>query len=129
MFSPEMIAQCRQNLQQREKARQQANEERRQQARQSVLSAIAKVMPHYPAVMRVYLFGSMTRPRSFRTDSDIDIGIEGVNTAVCFDIWRDLERTAQMWNLDVRSLEDNDPFSDQVKARGELIYEQPLETS
>jgi predicted nucleotidyltransferase len=60
---------------------------------------------------------------TFRPDSDIDIGVEGANVALCFDIWRDLEQAIPEWPLDVRSLDPADAFSERVRAKGELIYE------
>ncbi|MBN1992335.1 MAG: nucleotidyltransferase domain-containing protein, partial [Anaerolineae bacterium] len=76
-------------------------------------------------VRRVYLFGSVTRPGAFRPDSDVDIGLEGANMALCFDVWRELERAAPAWRLDVRSLEPEDLFTERVRQKGEVVYEQP----
>lgn len=122
-FSSEEIAKYRRAFQQREQQRYHESEKQRHAARQIVCDAIAITMPHYPTVRRVYLFGSVTKPGAFRSDSDIDIGVEGVDVAVCFGIWRDLERIVKEWLLDVRSLDPDNPFSLRVRQQGELIYE------
>lgn len=128
-FSPETIASYRRAFYQRVQAQFQANEQRRQQARQAVGEAIKTVIPHYPAVRRVYLFGSVTRAGAFGPDSDVDIGLEGANMALCFDIWRDLERAVPEWRLDVRSLDPEDLFAERVRQKGEPVYEQPTSDS
>lgn len=122
------IARYRQSFQQRAQKRLAAHEERREQARQAARNAITIVMPRYPMVQRVYLFGSVVRPGAFRSSSDIDVGIEGADMALCFDIWRDLERTAAGWQFDVRLLESEDPFSERVRQKGEVVYEHATES-
>lgn len=123
MISPEKMAKYRQTFYQRQEAYRQKNETRQKKVLPVVKQAVRKVMPMYPTVQRVYLFGSLIRPGAFRTDSDIDLGIEGVNMADCFDIWRDLEQIVTDWNFDVRPLEADDLFSERVRTKGVLIYE------
>lgn len=128
-LSAKEIARYRQSFQQRAQKRLAAREEQRAQARQAARNAITTVMPRYPMVQRVYLFGSVVRPGAFRSSSDIDVGIEGADMALCFDIWRDLEREAAGRQFDVRPLEPEDPFSERVRQRGELIYDQTPATA
>jgi predicted nucleotidyltransferase len=128
-FSPETIANYRRAFQRRAQAHFQANEHRRQQARQAIAEAIKTVIPHYPTIRRVYLFGSVTRPGAFGPDSDVDIGLEGANMALCLDIWRDLERAVPAWRLDVRSLDPEDLFTERVRQKGEMVYEQSTSDS
>ncbi len=128
-ISPEVMADYRRTFQKRSKARFQAREKRRQQAKQAAFDAIDKVIPHYPLVQRVYLFGSVITSGVFSENSDVDVGIEGVDMALCFDIWRDLERAAPEWTFDVRSLDPDDPFSERVRQKGELVYEWSNTTS
>ena len=125
-LSPDIIANYRRTFHQRAQARFRANEERRRQARQTVLEAIVMIAPRYPNVQRVYLFGSIIRPGAFRLDSDIDLGVEGADMALCFQLWRDLEQAVTEWMLDVRSLEDDDPFSQRVRLKGEVVYERAI---
>jgi predicted nucleotidyltransferase len=127
-LSPERIAQYRRTFDRRAQARHQASERRRQQARQCIVEAIRMVMPRYPTVSRVYLFGSVIRPTAFRPDSDIDVGIEGADMALCFDIWRDLEQLVLDWRLDVRSLGPDESFTERIRQKGELVYEPSVST-
>ena len=122
-LSPEAIADYRRSFHRRAHARFQAGEKERHQARQTVLEAVIATAPRFPSVKRVYLFGSITRPGAFRSDSDIDLGVEGADMAVCFRLWRELEQVVTDWMLDVRALEDDDPFSRRVRLKGEVVYE------
>ncbi len=123
-LTPQAIAAYRRNFQQRLQARCQAAEARRSRAKKAVSRAIAALMPGYPAVKRVYLFGSIVKPGRFNeTTSDIDIGIEGATMALCFDIWRDLEQALPDWAMDVRPLPPQDPFTERIRQKGELVYE------
>lgn len=124
-LSPETIAKYRQTFQQRTQARFEAREKRRQQAQKAVDEAIRAIMPRYPSVRRVYLFGSVVKLGAFGPNSDVDIGIEGADMALCFDIWRELEWTVPEWRLDVRSLDLEDAFTERVRLKGELVYERP----
>ena len=126
-LSSDDIAVYRHNLHQRAQARLREREKRRQRARQVVMDAISVVAPRYPTVRRVYLFGSVTRPGAFGPDSDVDIGVEGADMALCFDIWRDSEKAAPEWELDVRSLDEDDPFAERVRQKGDLIYERAIQ--
>lgn len=128
-LSPKAIATYRRTFQQRAQARFQAREKRRQQAKRAVCDAIRMVMPHYPSVQQVYLFGSVIKPGAFRRDSDVDIGVVGANMALCLDIWRDLEQAAPEWMLDVRSLDAQNRLTKRIRQKGELIYERSIPAS
>lgn len=79
-------------FEERERQRQAKREHRRQEALAAIRQAIRAAAPSYPAVQRVYVFGSVTRPGAFRPDSDIDVGVERLDAGACFDLWRDLEQ-------------------------------------
>jgi len=123
LLSPEVTKKYRQAFKQRQQQRFEAAENRRLQAKQAAHKAIHNILVHYPSIRRVYLFGSVLTPGAFKDSSDIDVGIEGADMALCFDIWRDLEQAAPTWRFDVRPLEPEDPFSKRVRQRGELIYD------
>jgi predicted nucleotidyltransferase len=125
-WKPEDIAIYRRAFEQRAQARLRKKEELRLRARQAVVEAIETIALAYPTVQRVYLFGSVIRPGAFGPDSDVDIGLEGANTALCFDIWRDLEQAAPEWKLDVRSLVPDDLFSERIREKGEVIYDRSI---
>jgi hypothetical protein len=46
--------------------------------------------------------------------------------ALCFDIWRDLEQIVTDWNLDVRALKPEELFTQRIRQKGELVYEQSV---
>ncbi len=124
---PEEMAAYRQSFQRREQSRFQAGETRRKRARQAIHNAIQSIAPHYVVVRRVYLFGSITRPGTFSPRSDIDLGIDGGDMALCFKLWRALEKIIQDWPLDVRQLRNDDLFSERVRLK-RATYEMGFHT-
>jgi len=120
--SDDATAVYRRAFEERERRRQAERERCRQEALAAIRQTIRAVAPSYPAVQRVYVFGSVTRHGAFRPDSDIDVGVEGLDAGVCFDLWRDLEQAVPGWTLDVRPLKPNDYFSDKVRQRGVMVY-------
>ncbi len=122
-LSPEAMATYRHTFQQRSQAQLEAREKRRQQATDAARAAIVIIMPRYLMIQRAYLFGSILKPGGFGPNSDIDVAVEGVNMALCLDIWRDLEQSAPEWQFDVRSLSKNDLFSERIRQKGNLVYE------
>ncbi len=122
MISPEVLRAYRSAFRQRMEAQRYAREELRARARQAARTAIVAVFPHYPAVRRAYLFGSVTRPGAFGPRSDVDIGLEGGDIGLCLQIWRDLEKIVPAWQFDVRLLDD-DWFAERTRNKGELVYE------
>ncbi len=122
-ISPQDMAKYRSTFRQQERLHIAEREARRKQAQLAVRSAVEATMPHYPSIKRVYLFGSVIGSGIFRANSDIDIGLEGTKATFHFDVWRDLEKIIKDWMLDVRFLDPEDPFSERVRQKGELIYE------
>jgi predicted nucleotidyltransferase len=121
-LSDDTIAVYRRAFEERERRKYAEREHRRQEALRAIRQAVRAVAPSYPAVQRVYLFGSVTRPGAFRPDSDVDVGVEGLDAAAWFDLWRDLEQAATGWTLDVRPLKPGDHFCERVRQRGTMIY-------
>ncbi len=117
------LAACRRSFIAREEKRRAERERRRQAALRAAQNAIASLLPDYPTVRRVYLFGSVVRPGAFRDDSDVDIAVEGVGPAEYFALWRDLEKAMPDWTVDLRDLVPGTPFARRVQARGQLVYE------
>lgn len=120
---------CRENLRQRQARRYRERETQRQAARTAVLAAIRTVLPEYPQVQRIYLYGSITHPGTFGAQSDVDIAVEGTNAEDYFTLWRDLQEAAPEWEIDLREINQPCYFSDTVRQRGELIYERKHATS
>jgi predicted nucleotidyltransferase len=129
LLSPEAINKYRQTFKKRKQQQFEAAENRRLTAKQAAHKAVHNITIRYPSIRRIYLFGSVITPGAFRDSSDIDVGVEGADMALCFDIWRDLEQAAQPWPFDVRPLEAEDPFSERVRQRGELIYDRTHTTA
>jgi predicted nucleotidyltransferase len=127
-LSSEAMATYRRAFHQRSQAQLKIREKRRQQATDAARAAIAVVMPCYPMVQRAYLFGSILKSGGFGPNSDIDIAVEGANTALCFDIWRDLEQSAPEWQFDVRPLAEKDLFSERIRRKGNIVYERTTTT-
>lgn len=117
------IAACRAYLHTRQERRRQAREERRQAALEALRVAVHSVLPRFPGVRRAYLFGSVLRPGALRSTSDVDVAIEGgLNAQEYFALWRELERAAPGWLIDVLELDRDVRFATLVRERGELIY-------
>ncbi|MFH7241714.1 MAG: nucleotidyltransferase domain-containing protein [Spirulina sp.] len=117
------LQQCRDNFRQRAAEQQTAWEVLRQKARQDAITAIRQVIPHYPNITQVYLFGSVTQPGQFCDHSDIDIAVAGTDAATYFALWRDLESACPDRLIDLREINHPSHFSDMVRRTGELVYE------
>lgn len=113
----------RRTFQAREKRLRQKREARRQKALQMAQQVIPPIAATYPSVRRVYLFGSILRPGFFHQQSDIDIALDGSTAHDYFDFWRTLEEAMPNWTIDVRELDNNSFFSNQVRQTGLLLYE------
>jgi predicted nucleotidyltransferase len=120
------VAACRAHLQARQEQEYQAREQRRLAALKALRRAAQSVLPHFPCVRRAYLFGSVLRSGAWRSTSDIDLAIEGTLSAEAyFALWRELERAAAGWPIDLVELDRDLHFADRVRERGELIYGHP----
>jgi len=87
-------------------------------------SSIVKRIIEIAAPTRIYQWGSLLRPESFREYSDIDIALEGVLDAeTFFRILAEAERLTK-FPLDIVQLEKIEPeFADDIRQRGTLVYE------
>lgn len=115
---------CRVALQARQAEQYAECEERRQAALTTVRAAAKRALTHFPAVQRAYLFGSVLRQGALRRTSDVDIAIEGrLDAETYFAVWRELERLAEGWDIEVVELKPEVRFAARVREQGELIYE------
>lgn len=118
------LAASRAYLAARQAQRDQAREQRRQAALADVRAAVQCVLPRFPTIRRAYLFGSVLRPSAMRATSDIDIALEGeLDAATYFAAWRELERAAGGWQIEVVELGPDLRFAASVRERGEIVYE------
>jgi len=117
------VAACRANLQRRYERRYQARERRRHMVRKAVRAAARSVGPRFPAVRRLYLFGSAVHPGALRPASDVDVAVEGeIDAETFFALWRELEQETGL-PIELVVLEAGLRFADRVREEGELIYE------
>ena len=85
--------------------------------------AVRALLPRFPGVQRAYLFGSVLHPGGWRATSDVDIAIEGkLDAREYLALWRELERAAPDWLIDLVELGQDLRFAERVRERGELIY-------
>ena len=118
------VSACRAYLQARQEQRHQAREQRRRAALRAVRTAACSILPRFPGIRRAYLFGSVLRPGAMRASSDVDVAIEGELSAESyFALWRELERAAAGWLIDLVELDRNPRLAARVRETGELIYE------
>ena len=91
---------------------------------QAMRAAIHAVLPSFPAVRRVYLFGSVLRSGAMRAVSDVDVAVEGeLSAEEYFALWRELERAAPGWAIDLVEIERTPRLAARIRETGELIYE------
>ena len=121
------VVACRAYLQARQRQRDLEQEALRQQVLQAVRTAAPSVLASFPQVWRAYVFGSVVRPGAmFRSDSDIDVAVEGdLSAEVYFALWRELERAIPGGATEVVELGQDPRFAERVRQTGEVIYERP----
>ncbi len=81
--------------------------------------AIRRLAPQYPAVRRVYLFGSLLRPGRFHAASDIDVALECDDLEVETPFARALERELAT-PIDLRPFKG--AVTEAVRNDGEQVY-------
>ena len=117
------LKQCRDNFKQRTTTQRAERETLRHQAREEEIAAILQVIPQYPQITKIYLFGSITQSGQFHQHSDIDIAVAGTDAATYFAVWRDLEAVCSNWLIDLREINPPSHFTDIVLQSGKLVYE------
>ncbi|MDM8527830.1 nucleotidyltransferase domain-containing protein [Anaerolineales bacterium HSG24] len=105
---------------QREQIRQAKLEQTRLHWFNRVRDLVQKIAPQYPAIKRVYLFGSLAQLGRFRSHSDIDLAVVCTNIAAETVFWRKLEQVIKH-SVDVRPLTES--IAEAVKQYGILLYE------
>lgn len=115
-----MVRAAAQRLKRRTARREEEREARRRRA-QSTARRIATILAEAdPTLRRVIGFGSTFETwRTFREDSDIDLGIEGGD-------WFLLSRSIPSSEFEVSLVElelQNQEFSHHVRSHGETLYE------
>ena len=114
------IETARQYYYEREAQRHTKRETERYQWLQRVREAVLRLVPHYPGVQRIYLFGSLVQPGRFRPDSDIDMAVECDTIETESAFWQALEQELKR-SVDIRPLVG--VIADLATTNGELVYE------
>ncbi|MBP7999763.1 MAG: nucleotidyltransferase domain-containing protein [Chloroflexi bacterium] len=104
---------------QREVAQLARREALRQEKLAAAQIAISALAPQFPALERVYLFGSIVQCGRFTRHSDIDVAVVGGEPAIHTQFWRLLEQQLH-WNIDVRPCLD--PIQATVYREGICAY-------
>ncbi len=108
---------------QRAAKRLQARERLRLGKLAAIRTAIKQIVPAYPMIQAVYLFGSVMQNGRFTTKSDIDIAIQCNPQNACLpietELWRKLEEAVQ-WEVDLRPY--TPPLTQAVANYGECVY-------
>lgn len=100
--------------------------ERRRRAAAEAAGRMARILVDEFAVGRVYLVGSLLRPESFGTHSDIDLVVVGLDPARYFKalsrIWKELPKGME---VDLVPFEDaNEHLRTLTLTEGLLLYDQ-----
>ena len=116
------LARCKKNLQKRIQRKVQANEQIRLRVFQETLPRLVAWFQKNPVVEKAYLFGSILEKGNFTSESDLDLGVAGLDEKKYFEVWAQLEEIARM-PIDFRTLDQNTHFAESVKKNGRVIYE------
>ncbi|NOY76039.1 MAG: nucleotidyltransferase domain-containing protein [Kiritimatiellaeota bacterium] len=85
----------------------------------AVLNIVRKYNPE-----RVYQWGSLVDTENFNGNSDIDIAVEGIESAEAFFALHKEAEEATDFTLDLVQLEKIEPeFRNIIKSKGRLVYE------
>jgi predicted nucleotidyltransferase len=104
----------------RDEERRAQREANRLQWLASARTLILRLAPDYPALQRVYLFGSITQLGRFRSDSDIDVVVEATDLESENAFWHALQRALDR-EVDVRPWDE--AIISAVQIYGEMVYE------
>ena len=89
----------------------------------AIRTAIKQIVPAYPMIQAVYLFGSVMQNGRFIPKSDIDIAIQCHPQNACLpietELWHKLEEAVQ-WEVDLRPYLP--PIIQAIADYGECVY-------
>jgi predicted nucleotidyltransferase len=117
------IAECRRFLEEREAARQAALDRRFAQAWDD-FRAIVDLLVRNHQPRRIYQWGSLLNRHQFSEISDIDIAVEGIQSAEqFFELFGEADRLAR-FPLDLVEMERIEPeFAELIRLKGVLVYD------
>ncbi len=99
-------------------------QDKQKRYQQQWLIQVKKIVPplatQYPAIERVYLFGSLLHPEQFSERSDIDLAIQCDDIVIETPFWRQLEQSLGR-DIDLRPLDGI--IKTIALTEGKLLYE------
>lgn len=113
----------RQGFQRREAQRAAEREQLRQERLARVREKWPALLAGFPTLSQAYLYGSILKESLFRPDSDIDVAVVGLAPESFSPLWDVLEASMPEHVIDLRPLQPETFFGQQVQARGMLLYE------
>lgn len=116
------LTKCRKNFQQRIQNRISINEELRHRIFREIIPLIIDWFQKNPVLEKAYVFGSILERGNFTSDSDLDIGVEGLKEKEYFKVWAKLEEITNV-SIDLRTVDKDTYFAKSVKKNGKLIYD------
>lgn len=79
--------------------------------------------------LRIYQWGSLLVRRRFRSYSDIDIAVEGIEDPVAWSAVEKLAWEATDFPIDLVQLEHIEPeYAELIRRKGRAVYERPNES-
>ena len=74
--------------------------------------------------VRIYQWGSLLYPSNFRTYSDIDIGVEGINSSETYFALLGAAQSITKFPVDIVKMEKIEPeYAEDIRTNGRLVYE------
>ena len=116
------VTKCRKNFKQRIQNRIVISEELRRRIFREKIPLIIDWFQKNPVVKKAYVFGSILERGNFTSDSDLDIGVEGLKEKEYFKVWAKLEEITDV-PIDLRTIDKDTFFARSVKKNGKLIYD------
>lgn len=110
----------------RDRQRSVEREQQRLARLQQVKKAILALAPRYPAVQRVYLYGSLVQPGRYGPHSDVDVAVAGDDVAAESQFWQALEQALNC-SIDLRPYQGAVAWA--VDTYGECVYEREISNS
>lgn len=85
--------------------------------------SVARFIAEKYGLERVYLFGSLTDPERFHSDSDIDLAVLGLESSRFLDAWGDVEIMLEHPFDLVRLEKVQESLRDTVLSEGVVVYD------
>ncbi len=110
------------NAWRRRKARQEQRQQKRRQKVMARVKAVGDMLKKRYGIEKAWVFGSIAyKERLFRSDSDVDIAVEGLDASEFYNAWRDAEDMLER-SVDLVDMSDvSDGMKEIIREHGEVI--------